>query len=170
MEVTSTLFILGSVFAALDLICGIWASSKGGAAFSIRAALAKLFAAAHFLCFGQAVAALSMVVDAFRFGSAFALQDKKIKRLACGFFASGLLGVSWIAWDSIIDLLPLSASLIGTFAVFNLEGLSFRRLMLIPNLLTCSFALLIGSPVLVVAAILNIAMMIRGIRALRLKA
>jgi hypothetical protein len=95
----------------------------------------------HFLLLGQPSAAASTAVSLAR-----ALASIKARTPAVGLFFIGLalaggvwLATSWVAW------LPVAASCIGTTALFFLQGLRMRVLMLLGTLLWLVHNLLVGS-------------------------
>jgi hypothetical protein len=108
----------------------------------------KLFMAAecaayigHFWLLGQPTAVASTTVSLLR-----SLASIKAKTPAVGIFfmlLSAGLGL-WLmqGW---LSLLPIAASCIGTFALFFLDGLRMRALMLLGTLLWLLNNLLVGS-------------------------
>lgn len=95
----------------------------------------------HFLLLGQPAAAASTAVSLAR-----ALASIKARTPAVGLFFIGLalagglwLSSTWVAW------LPVAASCIGTAALFFLQGLRMRVLMLAGTLLWLVHNLLVGS-------------------------
>ncbi len=108
----------------------------------------KLFMAAecaayigHFWLLGQPTAVASTTVSLLR-----SLASIKARTPRVGIFFIALsvgLGV-WLmqGW---LSLLPIAASCIGTFALFFLEGLRMRALMLLGTLLWLVNNLLVGS-------------------------
>lgn len=108
----------------------------------------KLFMAAecaayigHFALLGQSTAVASTTVSLLR-----SLAAIRAKRSAVGIFfilLSATLGL-WLmqGW---LSLLPILASCIGTYALFFLDGLRMRALMLFGTLLWLANNLLIGS-------------------------
>jgi hypothetical protein len=108
----------------------------------------KLFMAAecaayivHFWLLGQPTAVASTTVSLLR-----SLAAIKAKRPSVGVFfmlLSAALGL-WLmqGW---LTLLPIAASCIGTFALFFLDGLRMRALMLLGTLLWLLNNILVGS-------------------------
>ncbi|WP_374435840.1 YgjV family protein [Inhella sp.] len=108
----------------------------------------KLFMAAecaayigHFWLLGQPTAVASTTVSLLR---SLASLKARSAALGLGFMAlSAGLGL-WLmqGW---LSLLPIAASCIGTFALFFLQGLRMRALMLVGTLLWLLNNLLVGS-------------------------
>lgn len=108
----------------------------------------KLFMAAecaayigHFWLLGQATAVASTTVSLLR-----SLASLRARKPAVGLFFIALsagLGV-WLMQGP-LSLLPIAASCIGTFALFFLDGLRMRALMLLGTLLWLLNNLLVGS-------------------------
>jgi Bacterial inner membrane protein len=108
----------------------------------------KLFMAAecaayivHFALLGQGTAVASTTVSLLR-----SLASLQARRPAVGlaFIALSLGAGAWL-YSGWVSLLPIAASCIGTTALFFLQGLRMRLLMLLGTLLWLLNNLLVGS-------------------------
>jgi hypothetical protein len=95
----------------------------------------------HFALLGQATAVASTAVSLLR-----SLASLRARRPAVGlaFVALSLAFGVWF-YDGWVSLLPIAASCIGTTALFFLQGLRMRLLMLLGTLLWLVNNLLVGS-------------------------
>lgn len=95
----------------------------------------------HFALLGQPTAVASSLVSLAR--SVASLRSRS-PLLACFFIGLSLALGAWLAtgW---VSLLPIAASCIGTTALFFLQGLRMRVLMLLGTLLWVANNLIVGS-------------------------
>lgn len=108
----------------------------------------KLFMAAecaayigHFLLLGQATAVASTTVSLLR-----SLASLRARTPAVGvFFILLSAGLGLLLMQDWLSLLPIVASCIGTYALFFLDGLRMRALMVLGTLLWLVNNLLVGS-------------------------
>lgn len=95
----------------------------------------------HFALLGQSTAVASTVVSLLRSVAAL-----KLRTPAVGLFFIALsLGLGAWLYQGWVSLLPIAASCIGTAALFFLQGLRMRVLMLCGTLLWLVNNLLVGS-------------------------
>ncbi|MBI5257831.1 MAG: YgjV family protein [Burkholderiales bacterium] len=109
--------------------------------FKVFMALECLAYVLHFALLGQATAVASALVSLAR--SVVALRTQS-PWAAAGFVGLNIALGAWLfqGWAS---LLPLAASCIGTVALFLLQGLRMRLLMLLGTLLWVANNLIVGS-------------------------
>jgi hypothetical protein len=112
--------------------------------FKVFMALECAAYALHFALLGQATAVASMLLSLGR--SLAALHAPVAWRPAAGlgFIAANLVAGAWL-YAGPLSLLPIAASVIGTTALFFLQGVAMRVLMLLGTALWLVNNLLVGS-------------------------
>ncbi len=139
--------------------------------FKVFMALECAAYALHFALLGQATAVASTLLSLGR--SLAALHAPVAWRPAAGlgFIAANLVAGAWL-YAGPLSLLPIAASVMGTTALFFLQGVAMRALMLVGTALWLVNNLLVGSvggslleACLLLANGLTIARMLRARRA-----
>jgi Bacterial inner membrane protein len=95
----------------------------------------------HFWLLGQATAVASSLVS---LGRSVASMYSRSRWLALGFVLINL-GLGWWLFQGWLSLLPIAASCLGTLALFLLQGLRMRLLMLAGTLCWVANNLIVGS-------------------------
>lgn len=95
----------------------------------------------HFFLMGSMVSAMSALLSAVRSATAIRTSSKAVAALFIGLcIANGV----WFA-QSIYDLLPIIATIIGTVSIFLLQGITMRIGFLCGSILWLANNLIIGS-------------------------
>jgi len=130
--------LLGYLAFALGVACFLQTDDRR---FKVLMALECMAYALHFWLLGQPTAVASSLVSLAR--SVAALRSRS-PWLALFFVALSVGLGAWLARDG-AALLPIAASCIGTTALFLLQGLRMRLLMLLGTLLWVANNLIVGS-------------------------
>jgi hypothetical protein len=130
--------LLGYLAFVLGVACFMQTDDRR---FKILMALECLAYALHFWLLGQPTAMASSLVSLTR---SVASMRSRSPWLALFFVLLSLGLGAWLARDG-LALLPILASCIGTTALFLLQGLRMRLMMMVGTLLWVSNNLIVGS-------------------------
>jgi hypothetical protein len=130
--------LLGYLAFALGLACFAQTDDRR---FKLFMALECLSYALHFALLGQPTAVASSLVSLGRSVAAIRSRSPWV----AGFFIALSLGLGAWLQTGWLSLLPIAASCIGTTALFFLQGVRMRLLMLVGTLLWLVNNLVVGS-------------------------
>ena len=143
LELWDFRFIAGQAtgFAAL-VICIMAFASKRDDRLLLLLVFANVAFAVQFFLFGAKVAGAISALIILRI-----LLARRYKGswpvMAAMLAATGL--VSWISWERPLDVIPLTAGLLGTIAMFMLDGIPMRLLLAGAALCWVASNVLVGS-------------------------
>lgn len=136
---------------------------KKGETFRWLFVIAGIFAGIHYLLLGAVTAALIVFVSALRwFVSVFTKRAVFLY-----IFINLMIGVTFFSYRTVFSIIPLTAGIIGTVAIFHKNELRTRELLLIVSLLWLTYNSILFTPVGIISEVLFFASGVIGY--LRLK-
>jgi hypothetical protein len=109
-------------------------------------ALSSVFFVGYFFLIGLPIAALCTIVGIVRYYLASFIEGKLWL-----VFAVFYIGVAFLTPpEDIIHVFPVIASLVGTYALFNMKGLPFRNLMIFMTFLWVCYGIYSGAHIVII--------------------
>lgn len=134
--------LLAQAIGGIAFLLGIWAfSQKNDLRFRYGMVAFCFIMAIHFMMMGAIIGAIGVTINGIRSFVSIKTQSKTIM----WFFILLLFGMTLPKVSTLFELLPIIGSAVGTWALFSVQGIKMRSLILFNSSCWFIYNLWVGS-------------------------